>query len=96
MSDGPGTDLTVREDEQFQSDVEAYKRARMEINALLLERCTDLVDANNVAARLEAAIRACAHYGQEDAAMVEQACGVGMKAFLDYESGGARRRTRPR
>lgn len=90
------TDMVVPPDDEFQNDVEAYKRARMQINALLLERCTDLVDANNVAARLESAIRACAHYGQEDAAMVEEACGVGMKAFLDYQSGGTARRTRPR
>ena len=94
MSDG--TDMVVPPEDEFQSDVEAYKRARMQINELLLERCKDLVDANNVAARLESAIRACAHYGQEDAAMVEEACGVGMKAFLDYQSGGAGRRTRPR
>ncbi len=91
-----GTDMVVPPDDEFQTDVEAYKRARMQINELLLERCKDLVDANNVAARLEAAIRACAHYGQEDAAMVEEACGVGMKAFLDYQSGASGRRTRPR
>ncbi len=91
-----GTDLVVPGGDEFQNDVEAYKRARMQINELLLERCTDLVDANNVAARLESAIRACAHYGQEDAAMVEEACGVGMQAFLDYQSGGQARRTRPR
>lgn len=90
------TDLAIPPEDEFQSDVEAYKRARMQINELLLERCKDLVDANNVAARLESAIRACAHYGQEDAAMVEEACGVGMKAFLDYQSGGGARRTRPR
>lgn len=94
MSDS--TDVAIPNADDFQSDVDAYKRARMQINELLLERCTDLVDANNVAARLESAIRACAHYGQEDAAMVEEACGVGMQAFLDYQSGGAARRTRPR
>lgn len=77
-------------------NVEAYKRARDAVGRLLEERCRDTVDANNVLARLEWALRQCAHYLQEDSGMVEEAFGVGIKAFLDYSGSQSPRGTRRR
>jgi hypothetical protein len=76
--------------------VEAYKVARHQIGLILDGHCESTVDVNNVRARLEAAILACAEFGQADSALVEQAYGVGLKAFLSFKTNTSRpRRTRP-
>lgn len=92
-----GTALERSEEfERSPDDTDAYKRARHEIGLVLQEHCVGPVDVNNVRSRLEAALLACAEYGQKDAAHVEESFGVGLKAFLDYTSiGKSSRRTRP-
>ena len=89
---GESTDMVGMDD----GAGEAYKVTSHEIGLILEGHCESKVDANNVRARLEAAILACAEFGQADSALVEQAYGVGLKAFLSFETNTARpRRTRP-
>ena len=77
-------------------DTDAYKRARHEIGLILTGHCIGPVDVNNVRSRVEAAIMACAEFAQKDSAHVEEAFGIGLKAFLDYTSvGKSPRATRP-
>lgn len=89
MSGGEG--MAVDRPREGASDVDTYKEIRLYISQLLEERCEGSTDALNVLARLETGLRAVALYVQEDAAKVEEAFQVGMKAFLDYESGGGSR-----
>ena len=98
MADEENTDLTQVTDLSMAiDDTDEYKRARFEISEILEQRCKESIDANNVLARLEYAIRKTAHHGQENASSIEAAFGVGMKAFLDYNSQGpSPRSTRPR
>lgn len=80
----------------FVDDVAAYKQARLDAAVILEARCKEQPDADNVLARIEAAFTACAHYGQEDTAAIEQAKGVAWAAFLDYSAAPiSGRRTRP-
>ena len=81
---------------QFIDDTMMYKQARLQAAEILELRCKEQPDAVNVLARVEAAIRATAHYGQEDSAMLEAAEGVGWRAFLDHSAmKTSPRRTRP-
>jgi len=87
----------AEEFERSPDDTDSYKLARHQIGLVLKEHCIGTVDMNNVRSRVEAALLACAEYGQKDSAHVEEAFGVGLKAFLDYTSiGRSSRGTRPR
>lgn len=86
----------VEDTEAFVDDTALLKRARLDAAEILITRCKEQPDADNVLARIEAGFHACAHYGQGDAASIEQAKGVAWQAFLDHSaSKSPPRRTRP-
>ena len=96
MDEEEGTAVTPFEESGFVDDTAAFKAARLEVAEILAQRCRERPDADNVLARIEAGIHACAHYGQGDAAAIEQAKAVAWQAFLDYSaSHTSPRRTRP-
>ncbi len=88
-----GTDLV--QGTGFQGDVQQGKQNLAQINDLLLERCNDSTDANNVAARFHVALKATAHFLSDDAAQIDESVLLGQAAFLAYQTGSPRR-TRPR
>ena len=88
-----GTDMVP----DFESDVAKGKEQLARITDILLARCKDEVDANNVGARLHVALQATAHHGQEDLVAVEEAVRLGLAAFVGYETQNhTGRRTRSR
>ena len=97
MVEGDGTAVDrPRENGGFVDDTAAFKMARAEGAEILVQRCKEPPDVDNVLARVEAGFHACAHYGQGDAATIEQAKAAAWRAFLDYSATQSPpRRTRP-
>ena len=89
--------MALEKAEEFTDDVLAFKAARLQAADLLRIRCKEPPDADNLLSRIEAGFHACAHYGQGDGPMIEQAKGVAWKAFLDYSAQDkSHRATRPK